>query len=255
MIIFPHLRTKRLAVRLRELTLGEAIAVCKLPAERHELTTTEFLRFVASAAEAPQARYITDPRLWSVEERTLLVCHYLAQVSDDGPDFAVGNTAKLTDYVAFDADLAQDRLELGVVAGKPMAMRPLIGLQAEILERACANRGEWLIGAMACQMLPTGEPEPQWADLSDIQALEWVKERSEAIRALPESDFEALLLAYSDCARKLHHFFAISFDDQGVVCEPSAGEAGNQTPARFRAAACLSGASLRLFGRPHHPGR
>lgn len=254
MILFPHIRTRRIAVRPRELTLGEAIAVCKLPAERHELTTTEFLRFVVSAAESPQPQYITDPRLWTVEERTLLVCHYLAQVSSDGPDFAVGPNAKLTDYVVFDADLPHDQLNLGLLSDKPMTMRPLIGLQAEILERACASQGEWLIGAMACQVLPADEPEPAWADLSDTQAVEWVKARSEAIRSLPESDFEALLLAYSDGARKLHHFFAISFDDQGVVCEPNQ-EAGHQNPARFRAAACLSGATLRLFGRPDHPGR
>lgn len=254
MILFPHIRTRRIAVRLRELTLGEAIAVCKLPAERHELTTTEFLRFVASAAEAPQPQYLTDPRLWSVEERTLLVCHYLAQVSDDGPDFAVGGSAKLTDYVVFDADLAIDRLDLQV-AGKAMAMRPLNGLQAETLERACTDRGEWLIGAMACQVLPADEAEPAWADMSDVQALEWVKARSEAIRALPESDFEALLLAYSDGARRLHHFFAISFDDQGVVCEPNEQEAGHRNPARFRAASCLSDAALRLFGRSDNAGR
>ena len=255
MIIFPHLRTRRLAVRLRELTLGEAIAVCKLPAERHELTTTEFLRFVASEAEAPQERYLTDPRLWSVEERTLLVCHYLAQVSDDGPDFTVGRAGKLSDYVVFDSDLTQDRIDLGIVAGKPMAMRPLLGLQAEILERACADRGEWLMGAIACQVLPTDEPEPHWADMSDIQALEWVKAKSDAIRELPESDFEAMLLAYSAGARKLHHFFAMSFDDEGIVCESNAEEAGNQTPARFLAVSCLSGAALRLFGRPDHASR
>lgn len=248
MILFPHLRTRRIAVRLRELTLGEAIAVCKLPAERHELTTTEFLRFVASAAEAPQDRYLTDPRLWTVEERTLLVCHYLSQTTEDGPDFSVGQGATLSDYAVFDADLSQDRIELGTVAGKPMAMRPMIGIQAEILERACTNRGEWLIGAMACQMLPTDEAEPRWSELSDIQMLEWVGAKSDAIRALPESDFEALLLAYSAGARALHHFFTLSFDDHGIVCEPNAGEAGHQNPARFLAISCVSGAARQLFG-------
>jgi hypothetical protein len=255
MIIFPHLRTRRLAVRLRELTLGEAIAVCKLPAGRHELTTTEFLRFVASDAQVPQERYITDPRLWSVEERTLLVCHYLAQVSDDGPDFAVGQSSKFTDFVVFDADLAADQVDMGVVAGKSRVMRPLIGLQAEILERACTDRGEWLIGAMACQLLPVDEPAPPWADMSDTQALEWVKAQSDAIRALPESDFEALLLAYSAGARQMYHFFSTSFDDEGIVCEASAGEAGNKNPARFLAVSCISGAARRLFGRSDHPGR
>lgn len=255
MIIYPHLRTRRMAVRLRELTLGESIAVCKLPAERHELTTTEFLRFVADAAEAPQERYITDPRLWSVEERALLVCHYLSQVTDDGPDFSVGRDSRLTDYVVFDADLAQDYIELDVGACKSMTMRPMIGLQAEILERSCANRGEWLIGAMACQLLPTNELAPDWAEMSDIQTLEWVKDKSEAIRSLPESEFEALLVAYSEGARKLHHFFVVSFDDEGIVFEPNAGEAGHKNPARFLAVSCLSSAARRLFGRPDHASR
>lgn len=254
MMIFPHLRTRRIAVRLRELTLGEAIAVCKLPAGRHELTTTAFLRFSASAAEAPQDRFITDPRLWSVEERTLLLCHYLAQVSDDGPDFSVGD-AKLSDFVIFDADLGSDRVDVGLVAGKPMAMRSLLGLQAEILERSCTDRGEWLIGALACQLLPAGEPEPRWADMSDIQLMEWVKARTDAIRDLPESEFEAMLLAYHDGVRKLHHFFTTSFDDQGIVYEPNSGEAGSKNPARFLALSCISRTARQLFGRPDQPGR
>lgn len=250
MILFSPLRTRRLSVRLRELTLGDAIALCKLPAERHELTATEFLRMVARDAEAPQPRYVTDPRLMTVEERTLLVCHYLAQVSADGPDFSLGEGARLSDYVAFDADLKTEGVT-AEAAGKRYTVRPLLGVHAEILERLCSARGDWLLGSMACQMQADGEAAPAWAELSDVALMEAVKARQDALRDLPESDFEAMLAAYSGAQRDLTHFFILNFDDHGIVCEPQLGEeAGQKPPARFLASTCVSGLARRLFAQP-----
>lgn len=252
MILFPHLRTHRIAVRLRELTLADAIAVCKIPAERHELTTTEFLRFVARDAEKPQDRYITDPRLLTVEERTLLVCHYLSQVSDDGPDFSIGSEGRLSDYVVFDADIKTEQVDLGEIGGKRLVMRPLLGLHAEVLERCCSTGGDWLIGAMGCQISEAGEALPDWSALSDIQALEWVKARIDAVRALGESEFEDRLAVYTDGRAAMHHFFTPNFDAAGLVYEPNEREdeqeAGPKNPARFLAVSCISRTTRRFFG-------
>jgi len=110
MITFPYTRTRRVAVRMAELVLGEAIAICKLPGERHELTATHLLRAIAKNAEKPIAdRYVTDPRLWTIEERTLLIATYLAHVTPDGPDFSIGRDAKLSDYIDFTADSTVDQ--------------------------------------------------------------------------------------------------------------------------------------------------
>ena len=177
MIPFPYTRTRRVAVRLVELALGEAIAICKLPGERHEATATHLLRAIAKGAERPVAdRFVTDPRLWTVEERTLLIATYLAHVTPDGPDFAIGD-AHLSDYVTFDKDSTQDQTDLGEVAGKQRVMRSLLGLHAETLETLCKSRGDWMIGAVACQVFEKGEAVPDWAAMSDVEAMEWVQGR------------------------------------------------------------------------------
>jgi hypothetical protein len=245
MILFPYLRTRRLAVRLREISLGEAIAVCRLPADRHEATTTEFLRMAARDAEKPTERHIVDPRMMTVQERALLVCHYLSQVSDDGADFTVGADGRLSDYVVFDSDLMVDGVDLGEVAGKTYQAHPLLGVHVEILERLCASRGDWLIGLLACQL--TDSQVPDYASMTDPQLLEWCKSRMDAIRAMPESDFEALYLAFSNGSAQLNHFFSISIDGEGVIFNPQDAEAGNKYPARFRAISCVSAATRRLF--------
>lgn len=245
MILFPYLRTRRLAVRLREISLGEAIAVCRLPADRREATTTEFLRMAARDLESPTERHIVDPRMMTVQERALLVCHYLSQVSDDGADFTVGSDGHLSDYVVFDADLTEESVDLGEVAGKTYRITPLLGVHVEILERLCASRGDWLIGLLACQVVESVTPD--YASMTDPQLLEWCKSRMDSIRAMPESDFEALYVAFSNGNVRLKHFFSIAIDDDGVMFEPQDTEAGNKYPARFRAISCVSAATRRLF--------
>ncbi len=240
MIIFQPTRTRRLAVKLRELTLGQSIGLCSLPANRHELTATEMLSFVATA-ERPSDAHLTDPRLWSVEERALLIAKYLAQVCDDGPDFSIGD-GRLSDYLMLDRDLPAQRIELpGLVAGKACAMVPLVGAAAQVLETLCETRGQWFIGAIACQILVAGEEAPDWASMSDADGMAWVAGRMERLRALPESDFSAIYAAYLDGAERLAHFFHVDFDDAGIIMQPVEKEGAAQLgPVRFHAASCVS---------------
>lgn len=242
MIKFPYTRTKRMAVALEELTLGEGIDLCKLPAARHELTTSELLRAIAKKAEQPRPGYVTDPRLWTVEERTMLVCLYLSQVCDDGPNFKVGPAAQLSDYVTFDADLTADEIDLGEVAGKPRVLRPLLGAHAETLETICANRGDWIMGAIAAQMFERTEEVPDWSAMSQVQMLDWMKTRIEGVRAMKESEAGQVYAAYLVGAPQLRHFFNLGFDSGGIVFEPNEkeGEAGTFAPARFFASSCIS---------------
>ena len=249
MIIFNNIRTKRLAVRLREITIDEAVSVCRLPAERHEATTTEFLRCVARDAESPTPRYVTDPRMMTVEERTLLVCHYLAQVSGSGPNFPVGESGCLLDYVAFADDLAVDHVDMGEVAGKARTLRPLLGAHVETLERLCESRGDWLIGVLACQVHDAGAPVPEYTAMTDVELLEWCQSRIKAIRGMGESEVEELYVHFDRCKVALKHFFIPGANDGGMVYlpQPEAEEAGRSTPARFRALPCISEFTRRLF--------
>jgi hypothetical protein len=251
MISFPYTRTRRIAVRLVELTIGEAIGICKLPGSRHEVTATHLLRAIAKGAEQPVAgRYVTDPRLWTVEERTLLIATYLAHVTPDGPDFTVGGDGKLSDYVDFNADSTQDFTDLGEVAGKPRVMRPLLGIHAETLETLCATRGDWLMGVMACQLFAKDEPTPDYASMSDVAMMEWAQARIEAIRALAESEFDEMFRAHVAGSETLRHFFAINYDEFGLVCDSLPKEGGGQlSPARFLAFSCVGGIAKALSGR------
>ena len=243
MLLFQPIKTRRICVRLKELTIGQAIALCKLPADRHELMTTEFLRQAAADAEAPAPGYVTDPRLWTVQERARMVCHYLAQVADDGPDFAVG-AGKLTDYLDFTSDIAT--AERFRDPGAPgWTFGPLLGGHVELLERSCDSRGEWLLGAIACQAMPV-DREDTLLELPDIDQLAELARRIDGIKALPESEFEALLAVFDHASTVvLGHFLSIGFDDSGVIFE--AREAG-LAPARFLADSCIGVAARSLFG-------
>ena len=253
MILFQPLRTRRVCVRLTELTIGHAQALCGLPPERPELLTTEFLRAVAAAAESPGPGYITDPRMWSVQERARLVCHYLSHVSTEGPDFAVGDGV-LTDYLDFTADLAVQDRPVGEIAGREWVVRPLLGYQAELLERQCTTHGAWLIGAMACQC--TTQEHADMADMPEVDQLTELAARIDAIRALPESDFESLLLAFDHaCTGPLHHFLRLGFADDGIVFDPVPEKEAGRAPARFRADPCISSTARSLFGQLAGSGR
>lgn len=246
-ILFPYKRTKRIAVMLRELTLGEAIAVCRLPAARHEATTTEFLRFAASKAETPTPAHLTDPRKWTTEERALLVCHYLSQVSE-AADFSVGDGGGvLSDYVDFADDFKGDRVSLGKIGDREWVLRPLLGAHLEVLELLCREPGDWVIGALACQARPADE-ELDVAALPDIKLMEWCSEAMKAVKEMPESAFGELYAAAEVQRAELRHFFDLGVGEEGVFFWPrTQREGGPSYPARFRALPCISAETERLF--------
>lgn len=238
-IIFPATATRRLSVRLREMSIDQAIGLCGLPAERPELTLTEMLRGVA-ASEQLSADHIGDPRLWSVEERALLVTKYLAEVCPDGPDFAVG-AGRLSDFLLLDQDLQQDHVDLGIVGDKACTMVPLVGAAAQVLEVLCRKRYDWIVGAMACQMLVGGEEAPDWLTMPDVEGMKWVSARMDRLKALPESTFSEVYRAYWDGAARLTHFFNVDFDDEGIIMQPVEKEGADPMgPVRFPADACIS---------------
>jgi hypothetical protein len=258
MILFTPLRTKRLAVRLREIALQEAIAICRMPVNRHEAICTEFLRFVARDAEQPTSKYIKDPRMMTVEERTLLVCHYMSQVLPSGPNFKVGEKGETySDYVNFTDDITRDLVDMGEVQGRKYTLYPLLGIHAEALERVCTDHGEWLLGVLACCAHAEDAAPPDFQAMTDIQAMDWVNARIKTLKEMSESDIEELYGMYELSRPELHHFFQTGVDDEGILIWPQseAKEAGKQTPARFLAVSCISEFTKRVFGGPDRAGR
>ena len=110
---FPIIRTKRLTIQLKELSIGESIAISLLPPEEEQAEITAFLR----AAVESEANGI-DPIDWTVEERNLAVCYYLAAIDKEGPDFTVGDHAHLSDYVDASKDIdSLEPKEIGTYEG------------------------------------------------------------------------------------------------------------------------------------------
>lgn len=246
MIIIPPLRTRRVSVRLKELTLSQAEAMCKLPAVRNELSTSSFLKF-ACEVENPGDGYVLDPRLWTIEERTRVVVQYLIAFTADGPDFSVGS-AKLSDYVDFVADPEVREVSGIDVAGRSHTYRPLLGIQSEALEAICETRGDWLIGRIGAQVVPDGEA-PDWASMSDVAVLSWHKARMDLLKALPESEFESLMAAFIEASEGTVQFFRTSVSDDGIVCMPI--QPGVEVPpGRFPASSCVGEFARRLFAQP-----
>lgn len=259
MINFTPIRTRRLSVQLRELTAAEIITLLSIPASRPEYQTTEFLKKAADQAKSPARGFVTDPRLMTVQERLRLCAHYIGHTGEDGGNFKIGD-ARVSDYTIISEEWDGSPLDLTEAAGYQLAMLPLLGWQAEGLERICQNSGEWHAGAMACQMLKGDETLPDPSTMSDLQIFDWINKRLLDTLALPESEFLQLLDLWSLGDAKLTHYYRISFQDDGIIVMPTdeaierSGAAG-VAPARFPFDSCISGITKSLFQRPAEPVR
>lgn len=231
MIHFPDVRARGFTLRMRELTFGQAIDIASRPQHLEHANTTAFLRYVSIDPE-------TDPSRWRVGERTLAVAHYLACVLND-PDFPVGE-GRYSDYLVPEDAPVPEFVDLGSVLGETWRMRHLDGRLAEAIERlnldGLSGRGRWLTGMAAGQLYREGEDAP--ADMTDGQLDEWLEGRAREFCELPESEFEALLMAYLRGRDALTHLFRIDADDAGLLCLPTTEDAG-LPPARFPFRACV----------------
>lgn len=254
MIYFPVLRTRRLTVQLRELSIGESIALAGRPEHLDEANCTAFLRSaVASSRGGP-----SDPALWTVQERLFAVCHYLASTATDGPDFSVGAGRYMHYMDSTDVAVPETLIELGMVGGDTWHIRHLTGAMAEAIERAQGDaeglegRSHWLLGGMAAQLVRSGESPPDETE-GGFDSL--LLQRMQVLARFPESDFMALMLLYNEGRDRLQHLFRIDFQPQGIVVLPNTGGvAAALPPARFPAHTCLSSVAKNLVGKPHESG-
>lgn len=260
MIHFPLLRTRRLTVQLRELSIAESVAIASMPTHLEEASCTAFLRAAVASAQG-----IDDPAAWTVQERMLAVAHYLAAMAEDGPDFALGE-GHYSDYLDGAADIQTQapQIEVGEVGGDTWHIRHLTGAMAESIERMTgevqdasgkplSGRLHWILGAMAAQMVRSGESVPD-ADMAEGAFDEFMVARMKIMGAFPESDFSALMALYFAGREKLHHLFKTEFSKDGIVAMPKGGAAANLPPARFPVHTCLSRMARELVGKPDESG-
>lgn len=253
MLHFPVLRTKRLTAQLKELSIGDALAVASMPPDRDEATCTAFLRFTLASVTG-----ISDPAHWTVQERILAICHYLAVVSEDGPDFSVGENGHYSDYLDAAKDCPPDVIELDTIDEDRWYIRHLTGAMAETVERLYGEieglhgRTHWLVGTMAAQLLRNDEAitnSPTDAADPDYDSL--LITRMRYLMGLPESQFSRLLLRFMTGRELLSHLFSIDVTDDGIVAMPKGGVTEKAlSPARFPASTCIGAVACELAGKP-----
>jgi len=252
-INFPALRTKRLTVRLKELTMMDAITLASLPVHLGEETATYFLRCAVSEVVG-----IEDPAQWTVQERTLAICHYMASTFDDGPNFTVGSSgARYSDYLMGEKDYDEDEVGVGAIEDDEWTVRQLTGAMASAIERlqselpGVTGRTHWQIGLMAAQMVPNGE---RGDGLGEGEFDAFLLERMRVIANFPESTFVMLAERYEEARGRLEHLFRVSFDETGLIVLPREGSAADLPPARFPAGSCITSFARYLGGKPEESG-
>lgn len=245
MIHFAPLQTRRLNVQLRELTISQALELAAIPPDRHEAATSAFLARAVASASGPHA----EPGRWTVQERMLVVGHYLSAVSEHA-NFAVGE-GRYLDYLDPQHDSAPEWVDVGEVAGDQWACRQVTGDEAVAMEKVSADLMGWICADIAVRMreLKDGSlEEAPDATESPAEFADWLVERKGVISRLPESDFEAMYIACSSGRQMLHHLFNLGFESgAGGHVAIARGEGGaDLAPARFPARACLSRVALIL---------
>lgn len=250
MIVISALRTARLDVRLQELSFGAEIALCHLPEKAHEQAMSEFLRRAIEEAGTPSDKHVSDPRAWTVAERLRALTHYNVHAREDGPDYAVTESSKLSDYL----DAAREPAKPSTFAAckDNWVFHPLTGAMAETIEAmqhdsGLKGRAHWLTGVMAAQLLRDGEafPDPvaEGADYST-----WLRRRMAVMCAMPSSDIDALYAGFRAANETDTQFFRLWFDEEGVIVMPK-GVAGNTPAARFLIHSAVGELALAITGK------
>lgn len=247
MIFFPPLRLRRATLQLRELSIAESIGLASIASEKEQ----EAQAFLIDKAVESNKGTLDDLNLLTIQERLHITTHYLACVSIDGPNFSVGDESRFSDYFDGENDLGETVVKLGELEGDDWSMGHLLGGDALAIERVkgaierIEPRFHWILGAMACQLIRTGEEKP-----SSYNAAfdDWLVNRMKVLSAIGEGGFLALVALWQQGLEKLHHLFRIEFDDHGILVLPKEVDSA-LPPARFRTVSCVSEFAQRMAGR------
>jgi hypothetical protein len=259
LIEFRPLRTKRLALTLQEIAIGDAISLAKVPPSMYEAQTTRFLCSVIKEAEAATPAHVTDPRAMTVQERGFIVAHYMAHVADSAPDFAIGD-GRFSNYLVGQQQQVVPSFSAGNVGGDAWSLVPLVGAAAEAIEELHGDvsnpHGEkitgeyhWMLGCMASQLRKKDDTAPD--PVVDTTYGDWLRERMLILSRYPESDFVQMLVMHRQAVRATRHFFNVDINDDGIVFleEVEKEAVATLPPARFPVSSCLSDFSLRMGGK------
>jgi len=261
-------KTSRLTVRLKEMSIGSAMALLNREKGFIERDKSLLIEKVTDSLVWHQTGQAALPQQLTVQERIFIEGQYLSMVGEQ-PNFSIGHLKYADFFTGKQHEF--DTVNLGQCAGDDWSMCQITGdmaegVEAEIIMGAARpiERFTWILGFMAAALYrPDKEQAPtEYSYTQNPKAYgEWLEARMRVFEGLPESVFLELFAAFIEGLDQLAHLFNIGFDDHGIVflsktTNPSTAseneqEAGgvNPTPARFRRDAFFTEWTLRLSGQ------
>lgn len=230
MLIMPFV-TRRIKAQMQELSLRDAIDLCKIPESLNEYGTSRALQAIVAETNLPLHE-------WTVQERMAALCHYIT--AQEAGDWQVSDNGKLSDYL-IDEDYPESPYQFD-----DLEIVPLTGEYAEAVEMAVQELpegGKWVIGAMAATIRSR---EEEW----NGGAAEFVRENIQRLLDLPESSFNDLLSHFQAAQHQLRHGFDLAYTQDGIAAKGGAG----QPPVRFHFTALLGQPTLDLWRIPDGNG-
>lgn len=249
--------TRRISVEMSELLIEEVETLCEIPAVYEQRTISALLRLVCKPVERPNA--VSDPRMWSVNERMFVVASYMSATRDDGPDFLVGEAkegerqARLSDYLLASTDYQSDIPF--TFEGEELLFSPLLGYQAEIIESLIAGGVykptdfSWWCAAMAACVRGAGDEPLEYTDDASYETA--LVGRINNIRLMPESRFVGMFNAYIDATVAAAHLVHAVTSQYGVIASPVSEQPEGEpelATARFPAHSCISERARSIMG-------
>ncbi len=221
---------KNQRIILRELTIGQAIEIAKIPQSMNEARLTSFIGFVCGDSDLALSL--------TAQERYVILLTYLSLADND---YVVN--LEHDDY--FTKPLHQP--DPVIIDG--ISIHHLTGQMAMALEQKCENIYDWLTGQMACQMSGDlgaliGVRDMVWGriDVSDLD--DQIQQRFIELGNLTQTQFEGLVACYTQGAEKLKHGVVLGLDNDGIILLPTGGD--GQQAARFCADGCFE-STVQLF--------
>lgn len=227
-MIIPDISCKGFTLKLKELTIGQAIDIALLPPKGcHEKNITTFLGFCFDSAIG---EIDSNPKSWTCNQRYLAMCMYLAYVFDSGFDLKVNEKYTLDDYInttmqdgvcTIKNDTVLESITLGdsIHGDNKYSFVHLLGWHVEAIETVAENYTDWLFCAMAaCLRVDSEDVDyPYNEDTSTYDFAQFLIKRVDTFKQYPESLFIELNMFFIECFNRYSSFFRLWFDDYGVV--------------------------------------
>lgn len=233
MIQFPRVELGESVVQMKELTIGQALEVSKVPERMQEARTTKFLGFAIGSESS--ARALT------VQERYYLLMQYLS-IQDETPLSADIN------FAAYMASRERAGAWMPTCSGLICSWRQLTGHDVEALELLCEDASDWIIASIGLQAMRLDWP-PVYGEgeVKPSEQAEAISQRYKIVQELPASEFERLAREWRAACVAMTRFVMTGYDNKGITVLPVSGGA-DDAPMRFRPSAAFGEVCRELAG-------